>query len=395
MIVQCASRITNLLFRRELAVDQPSPFFYKVTFVMSSSFMYKNMQSSFDGGDSSAFFDMSGRFYFPQTNVTVVMNGLPPAPITWIYNTIDTIISVLCYYVHRYCFDWRQALGFNSHAISSSVLSSWLSQQNRIPPIASFKPHLMTFTEFLNQQQAEGATKDTTVLSYVQSWYQYAFFTPSTALGDLTTPAALVALCVLVLLLRRLKAIILPLFCRIGRHMALQTHGAAWIAENEIRIVKFGEYVFRLLYHFTISVYGIYSFHNEIWWQDHTIHVFRDFPHHAIAPKMAWYYLLQSAYNVDALLTLLKMSFIIRLQSMRIANPSTRSSSKNSRKSSLLPFRSPIHVQWSPDVRGDFQEMCIHHVVTNALVIGSSLLRLTRIGSMVFLIHDISGMSYT
>merc|ERR1712226_1247798 len=32
----------------------------------------------------------------------------------------------------------------------------------------------------------------------------------------------------------------------------------------------------------------------------------------------------------------------------------------------------------------------IHHIVTNLLVIGSSMCRLTRVGSMVFLVHDFS-----
>jgi TLC domain len=355
----------------------------------SSSFLYENMPSSYDGGGSSSvLFDIGGQFYFPQTNVAVNMDGLPPAPVTWFYNAIDTVVSLLCYCANQYCFDWRQALGFDSsNSSSSSILASWLSPQNQIPPIASFKPHLVTFAEF---QSREAPSESATVFSFIGSWYRYAFFTSSTSLGDMTTPSALVALCLIVLLLRQLKSYTLPIFGRIGRRMALRTHGAAWVAENEIRIVKFGEYVFRLFYHTIISIYGIYSFRNEIWWKDHTIYVFRDYPHHDIAPNMAWYYLLQSAYNVDALLTLLKMSFVIRMQSIRIPNSFKNGSTSKGRRSSF-PFRFPVKVEWSPDVRGDFQEMFIHHVVTNALVIGSSLLRFTRIGSMVFLIHDISG----
>jgi hypothetical protein len=53
-------------------------------------------------------------------------------------------------------------------------------------------------------------------------------------------------------------------------------------------------------------------------------------------------------------------------------------------------FQSPVRIEWSDTVRGDFREMFIHHVVTNLLVIGSSFCRFTRVGSMVFLVHDIS-----
>lgn len=344
---------------------------------MSSS---SSMPSPYDGvGGISLLFDFSGHFFFPKTNVTASIDDLPPAPVAWFYNAVDTVVSLPCYFANRYCFDWRRALGFDpSDQSNSSVLASWLSHQNQLPTIASFKPRLLTFAEFQSQ---EGATSGSANLfSYIRSWYQYAFFTSSTSLGDMTTPTALVVLWLLVLLLRQLKSFIFPIFGRIGYRMALRTHGAAWVAENEIRIVKFGEYVFRLVYHSVISIYGIYWFRNEVWWKD-TIYVFRDYPHQDIAPSMAWYYLLQSAYNVDALFTLLKMSLVIRLQSIRIP-----------RRKSSFPFRFPVKVEWSPDVRGDFQEMLIHHVVTNGLVMGSSLLRFTRIGSMVFLIHDISGM---
>ena len=50
----------------------------------------------------------------------------------------------------------------------------------------------------------------------------------------------------------------------------------------------------------------------------------------------------------------------------------------------------PPRIAWKKTVRGDFREMFIHHVITNLLVIGSSFFRFTRVGSMVFLVHDIS-----
>jgi TLC domain len=95
-----------------------------------------------------------------------------------------------------------------------------------------------------------------------------------------------------------------------------------------------------------------------------TLHLFQDFPNHQVSPHMAWYYLIQAAYNLDALVSLLELSL------------------------HYDPVRQ--RVRWSPHVRGDFGEMFVHHVVTNLLIVGSSKCRLTRIGSAVFWIHDVS-----
>jgi thioredoxin 1 len=49
---------------------------------------------------------------------------------------------------------------------------------------------------------------------------------------------------------------------RLGR----RTHGPEWEEENAERIVKFGEYVFRLLYHSTLSVCAVMYFKDKPWW---------------------------------------------------------------------------------------------------------------------------------
>eukprot|EP00543_Licmophora_paradoxa_P000594 CAMPEP_0202450002 /NCGR_PEP_ID=MMETSP1360-20130828/8662_1 /ASSEMBLY_ACC=CAM_ASM_000848 /TAXON_ID=515479 /ORGANISM="Licmophora paradoxa, Strain CCMP2313" /LENGTH=213 /DNA_ID=CAMNT_0049068111 /DNA_START=608 /DNA_END=1249 /DNA_ORIENTATION=+ len=79
---------------------------------------------------------------------------------------------------------------------------------------------------------------------------------------------------------------------------------------------------------------------------------------------MAWYYLIQAAYNLEALVSLCEISFRFDRKHLRFA--------------------------WAPTVRGDFREMAVHHVVTNCLVLGSSYFRLTRVGSSVFIVHDVS-----
>jgi hypothetical protein len=122
---------------------------------------------------------------------------------------------------------------------------------------------------------------------------------------------------------------------------------------------------------------------------------------------MAWYYLIQSAYNVDAMLSLMELSF-----SMEWVNPFAYSSAleflekehvvdDTQRKKEVLKLMvksrfqtlmwTPLfQIKWSPTIRGDFREMMAHHIVTNVLIFGSSFYRFTRIGSMIFLVHDLS-----
>ena len=130
-------------------------------------------------------------------------------------------------------------------------------------------------------------------------------------------------------------------------------------------------------------------------------------PNHPIEPGMSWYYLVQCAYNVDALISLLALSFTIEP-----VNPLAYSSAleflekehvvdENQRKKQVLKMMvssrdqtvlwTPLfQVKWSPTRRGDFREMMVHHIVTNTLIFFSSYYRFTRVGSMIFLIHDLS-----
>ena len=269
---------------------------------------------------------------------SVDLSGYPP----WIVLFSSKVIDVVCGPLY-FCRDWREVVPF---------YGDWLSEY-KVGDITATFPHLTTFEEF-----------DGTL-------WEYAFETPSTALGNLTTPTAMVVLAALVLLLRSVKSVLLPYFSSIGRRAGRYTHGVEWERHNEIRILKFGEYVFRLLYHFCIAVYGFWYFSDKEWWDPErggTKNVFMGYPSHPIQPGMTWYYLVQSAYNLEALLSLLELSFVVRFHSDRF----------------------PVSVGWSETVRGDFQEMFVHHIVTNLLVIGSSWIRMTRVGSMMFMVHDIS-----
>jgi hypothetical protein len=245
----------------------------------------------------------------------------------------------------------------------------------------------------------------------LHDYYNYAFNTNSTQLGVLTNPVALCVLTALVLIIRILKKIFLPRFSALGRKLGRSTHGPHWESDNEDRIIKFGEYVYRLCYHSAVSIYGLWYFHNKSWWnksQGGTKNLWLLHPNQPVEPGMAWYYLVQCAYNVDALLTLIEISF--KIESV---NPLAYSSALNflekehvvdesQRKKNVLKMMvrggcdqtflwTPLfQIKWSSTVRGDFREMMAHHIVTNCLIFLSSYYRFTRIGSMIFLVHDLS-----
>ena len=275
------------------------------------------------------------------SSASVDLSEYPP----WIVLFPSKVLDVVCDPLY-FCRDWRLLI---------PVYGDWLAAYKVGDVTASF-PHLTTFEEFNG------------------TLWEYAFETPSTALGDVTTPTAMVVLATLVLLLRLVKSILMPYFSSVGRKAGRRTHGVDWEEQNELRILKFGEYVFRLLYHFCITVVGFWYFSDKEWWDPErggTKNLFMGYPSHPIQPGMTWYYLVQSAYNLEALLSLVELSFVVRFHSFSSG-------------------RFPVTVGWSETVRGDFQEMFVHHIVTNLLVIGSSWIRMTRAGSMMFMVHDIS-----
>ncbi|KAL3799005.1 hypothetical protein HJC23_005144 [Cyclotella cryptica] len=242
------------------------------------------------------------------------------------------------------------------------------------------------------------------------NYYKFAFQTSSTTLCDLTNPLALCVLCALVLMIRIFKKMFMPKFSSLGKRLGRAAHGPDWENGNQDRIVKFGEYVYRLIYHSCVSAYGLWYFRDKSWWNNDmggTKNLWILHPNHPVEPGMAWYYLVQCAYNVDALLSLLEISF-----QWEWVNPFAYSSAleflekehvvnETLRKKQVLKLMiqsrhqtfiwTPIfQIKWSTSVRGDFREMMAHHIVTNALIFGSSFYRFTRIGSMIFLIHDLS-----
>ncbi|KAG7343720.1 TLC domain containing protein [Nitzschia inconspicua] len=323
-------------------------------------------------------------FFSSSTPVEVDFSQYPPFPIAWAYTAVDTVCDPLG------CSQWRQLL-----PSSLTTEHAWFSEEYKVPrSIFKLFPKFLSYQEFLASTQQP---------SSLQAAKQYALETPSTDLADLTTWTAIAGLLVLVWILRRCKAILIPFFSNLGRQAALRTHGADWIPDNEIRITKFGEYVFRLVFHSSISLLGVYLFWNEPWWEwlswsppadsVGTKSLFLDYPHQPVKPTMIWYYLVQAAYNLEAMTSLLELSFDVHFQPIFYKLKSSTNDDDdfdNKKSSAFSSLQFPIRIQWSNTCRGDFREMCIHHIVTNLLVLGSSFFRLTRVGSMVFLVHDIS-----
>eukprot|EP00956_Cyclotella_meneghiniana_P016422 scaffold25924_cov69-Cyclotella_meneghiniana.AAC.5 len=202
----------------------------------------------------------------------------------------------------------------------------------------------------------------------------------------------------------------MPKFSALGQQLGRAAHGPEWEKNNQDRIIKFGEYVYRLIFHSGVSAYGLWYFRDKSWWNSElggTKNLWMMHPNHPVEPGMTWYYLVQCAYNVDALLSLIELSFefewvnplsyssaIEFLEKEHVVNESQRKKQVLNlmvRSKQQTVFWTPFfQIKWSPTVRGDFREMMAHHIVTNVLIFGSSFYRFTRIGSMIFLIHDLS-----
>lgn len=302
---------------------------------------------------------------------------------------------------------WRSAVGdlgvFPTGKLSHSYDSYF---GNDINPDLTYGQFMQTNVA-VDVSQLSGAEH---LHGTMTNYYNFAFQTSSTALCDLTNPLALCALFGLLLVIRMFKKIVMPRFSALGRRLGRAAHGAEWEESNQDRIVKFGEYVYRLIFHSGISAYGLWYFHDKSWWNNKmggTKNLWETHPNQPVEPGMAWYYLVQCAYNVDALLSLMELSFQFEwvnplsyssalefLEKEHIVNESQRKQHVlnlmiKSRQQTVFwtPF---FQIKWSPTVRGDFREMMAHHIVTNLLIFGSSFYRFTRIGSMIFLIHDLS-----
>mmetsp|Transcript_24106 Transcript_24106/g.66821 ORF Transcript_24106/g.66821 Transcript_24106/m.66821 type:complete len:456 (+) Transcript_24106:128-1495(+) len=316
------------------------------------------------------------------------LSAYPPFLVAWPINIVDTLCDR---YLGRFCSHWRNLL---PESLTSEDSSSWFSVTHKMMKTPNeYMPELLSYQEFVNS----GVVDEAPFL--LDSMKRFAFATSSTSLANVLSWSSLLALVVLISCFRLLKANIMPVFSNMARNYCRKTHGPDWEKDkaNAERIYKFGEYVFRLSFHSVISIVGIWLFFDKPWWSsvsqfllggggDNTTQpmgtksLYINYPFQPVEPGMIWYYLVQCAYNAEAMINLLEISFRIGFQPIK----------HQCSNQGQLRWQLPIKIQWSESCRGDFREMFVHHIFTNLLVIGSSFYRLQYIGSMVFIVHDIS-----
>ena len=396
------------------------------------------------------------------------------------------VVDKVCYYIlggGSWCSSWRSLLlpewmyRPNTSWFSNQFQRNLKSEFEYMPPTLSYheyylqkqqqQQHITTATATTSTSTDSSTTITTTQepthYYSIELMKEYAFDTNSTDLGTINTGTACLALLVLVMIMKVLKRLIIPQCSQIARRVQRQMHGVSWekIPSNQIRITKFGEYVFRLVFHSLISMVGIYLFFDKPWWSSVSSYIlypsntkslgtktlYINYPFQPIEPGMAWYYLIQAAYNVEAMMILLEISIQISFRnpifipkeagiittSTAVCHSNSNNNNNNnedddgngngnykknnhtidddteerqengnntgkpqggittkSRSCYRYRLRLPIMWDWSESCRGDFREMFVHHIFTNLLIFLSSIFRFTYVGSMVLLIHDIS-----
>jgi len=264
-------------------------------------------------------------------------HDLPPGVVLLVTKILDSIPFL--------SNDWRNAVPFGWAEAPTGFLS------HHVPP--------MIFPPLKEYSDVPGG------------WYQF-ISTKDTVLGDLTHPVSIGVALMMALILHTLKFALYPGFQRVGTTMAIQTHGAKWVRDNPVRIYKFAEYCFRLLFHSFISLYGLWIFSRSDWWHASnggTMNFYVGYPNHEMGPDVIWYCLIQAAYNIDAIISLVLISFSVKVDVTR------------------FPFAT---IGWSETARGDFTEMFVHHVATNLLIFEGSAIRISRSMMSMNICHDIS-----
>jgi len=296
-------------------------------------------------------------------------SNYPPWVMLWIPCVVDLFCSPLgCRYT------WRQYL---PSFLTGDAENGWFAEKYQVSGIGGemYRAGIVTFEDFQRKQGLEVTPGSG---DWFKALYTYFIKTDNTSLSNLLSPPGLCAVFCLALLIRIFKSFAIPTFQSMGRELARNAHGEAWVNDdnNQVRLVKFGEQIWRLLYHSAISLVGVYFFMTAPWWNKEkgfTNNLWVDFPGDPVPPALTWYYLLQASYNVDAMMHLLEISFEFKYPN----------------RNSFLP----TSIGWAKTVRSDFPEMMVHHIATNALVFLSSFVRQTKVGSMVFWMHDISDVT--
>ena len=129
----------------------------------------------------------------------------------------------------------------------------------------------------------------------------------------------------------------------------------------------------RWFYYTCIFAYGIWALWNKDWFWD-IKYCWYHYPHHSVAKDIWWYYMVELSFYWA-----LCISQVIMLREIK--------ETKNAQ-----PYFESVFVcvftQFFDVKRKDFWEMFIHHITTIALMAFSWTCNLTRVGTLVLIIHD-------
>lgn len=169
---------------------------------------------------------------------------------------------------------------------------------------------------------------------------------------DATTTESLAALVAIMTFIRYSRVFLLePMLRNIGHLAGEYTHGPKWPAQNQQKLDNFSDFSFRFLYRCVVTALGLIEFwQSPEWWLD-TRQLWEGYPNHFVSNTVQLLYLLQLAYHIEDLGTVL--------------------------------------IQGSSN-RKDFKAMLLHHCVTALLLFGSSFYHATRIGCIVSTLHAIT-----
>merc|ERR1740130_2398776 len=112
---------------------------------------------------------------------------------------------------------------------------------NKLPHefLLEYMPKLMTYQEYLllesnnNGNGNENGGNNSQLAPYsLESMKQFAFHTSSTSLGTIDTWTSLFAVLVLVIIIRTIKANIIPLFSKFARTVGQKKHGKEWLQQK-------------------------------------------------------------------------------------------------------------------------------------------------------------------
>lgn len=124
-----------------------------------------------------------------------------------------------------------------------------------------------------------------------------------------------------------------------------------WLRQRTLQdkpttLAKFTESSWRFTFYCSIFAYGLYTLSDKPWLWD-TKHCWYGYPHHSMTSDVWWYYMVELGFYTS------------------------------------LTFSQFMDIK-----RKDFAQMFVHHIVTILLLVFSWSSNLTRIGTIVLIVHD-------